>query len=189
MLWDLAGSCFLIVLFRRNNFAVCWKNKTKQNICFSLHTKNYNPVKATEAGDRQNKRTAIMSKGKSQLCCTWEEHDSRCAWKAQRRWGIGLARGSKVMSKGADGLHCTWQTERRSVVSWTGAVALKQQNCALPAHILLMWWSLCTGSILIPCSTSSQSLSILTVPSLVWVRTNNDKVKAFDNLWAQVQKR
>lgn len=44
-----------------------------------------------------------MSKGNSQLCCTWEEHDSRCAWKAQRRWGIGLARGSKVMSKGADG--------------------------------------------------------------------------------------
>lgn len=150
MLWDLAGSCFLIVLFRRNNFAVCWKNKTKQNICFTLHTKSYSPVKATEAGDRQNKRTAIMSKGNSQLCCTWEEHDSRCAWKAQRRWGIGLARGSKVMSKGADGLHCTCRREdallspELELWHWNNRIVLSQHTfCWCGGHSAQeAFWSL-----------------------------------------------
>lgn len=70
-------------------------------------------------------RITVMSEGNSQLCCTWEEHESQCIWQVQTCWGICLAKGSKAMSKRADGLHCALQTGRRSVVSWSEAVALK----------------------------------------------------------------
>lgn len=58
-----------------------------------------------------------MSEWNSQLCCTWEEYESQCIWKAQRHWEILSATGSKEMSKRADGLCWVLQMEAAPLLS------------------------------------------------------------------------